>query len=162
MLFEPIRVEFFRLFSKQLSRSSLNSYITCEMNPFQMFLETSKRPEVWQRQSRAVGCRTPSTAILSIVAGVADLGVIWRYPASAMDLFFQPLGGLHVRLGFDFPSLTMQVYSWWMSLWSYKIENCFPSECWVLNFFLSGRCRLTGFAILGRSNESVDRCGRAV
>jgi len=106
-VFRVHRCTILRLFSKQLSRSSLNSFITCEMNSFQMFLETSKRPEVRQCQSRAVGCRTSSTAMLSIVATLADLVVIWRYPTNATDSFFQPLWGLHVRLGFDFPSLTM-------------------------------------------------------
>jgi hypothetical protein len=50
--FKPLNVDFFRLFSKQFSHSSLNFFNTCEMNYFEMILESSKQPEVGGCQSR--------------------------------------------------------------------------------------------------------------
>jgi hypothetical protein len=159
--YEPVGVEFFGLFSKQLSRSSFNFFITCEMNSFQMFLETCTRPEVRQCQSRAVGCRT-ATAMLSIVPGVADSCGLAL--SGQRDWFV-----LSATLGFSRKTRIWFFYLDHVGLLFVnnasvvlEIENRFPVECWVLNFFLSWRCWVTGFAVLGRSNASADRSGRAV
>jgi hypothetical protein len=44
--FEPVGVEFVRLFAKPFCRSSLNFIITSEMITFEMFLESCEQPEV--------------------------------------------------------------------------------------------------------------------
>jgi hypothetical protein len=44
--FEPDAVELFKLFSKPLSHSSFNIFITCEMNSFQTLLQSCNDAEV--------------------------------------------------------------------------------------------------------------------
>jgi hypothetical protein len=53
--FEPIAVEVFKLFSKPLSHSNMNFFITCEMNSFEMLLQSCKEAEVRWCQIQAVG-----------------------------------------------------------------------------------------------------------
>jgi hypothetical protein len=76
--FEPVSIEFFRLFSKQFSHSSLNFFNTCEMNYFEMILESSKQPEVRGCQIKAVGCRTSLSLMLSPLKWQYKCGV-WLY-----------------------------------------------------------------------------------
>ena len=52
--FSNLSVELFSLFSKPFYSSSFNFFITCEMNSFEMFLDSCKQPGVRQCQIWAV------------------------------------------------------------------------------------------------------------
>jgi len=53
--FKPVTVESFRLFLKAFSHSSLDFFITCELNSFEIFLENCKQSEVRWCQIQTIG-----------------------------------------------------------------------------------------------------------
>lgn len=71
--FECIAIELSGLFSKPFSCSSLNLFITCEMNSSEMFCQNCKEPEVMCCQIQAVQCRTTSNLMFSVTAEMAAL-----------------------------------------------------------------------------------------
>ena len=135
--FSNLPVELFWLFSKTFYCSSLNIFITCEMNSFEMFLDNCKQPGFRQCQICAASrvwnnCR--SNVVYCRWSGITLSGLVllyWRNitffpPKKTIVLLFQLVLGLHICLAGDLHAFDCE--------WCFCIPRRLSLEC-----ILSGR-----------------------
>jgi len=140
--FSNLSVELFSLFSKPFYSSSFNFFITCEMNSFEMFLDSCKQPGVRQCQIWAVSrvWNNFKSGVYRRWIGFTPWGLVllyWRNitffpPKKIIVILFQPASGLHICLADDYRTFDHE--------WCFCIPRQLSLEC-----ILSGRSGVTVF-----------------